>query len=92
MSNDDMFAQIAAALIESIIQSITPSQTANKRTAMMAGYIFLLLNGYELTAPGKKVVIIAEGLAKKEYDAVDLENWLCHWSRTYDAGNFVSRR
>ncbi|BBE77228.1 MULTISPECIES: type II toxin-antitoxin system death-on-curing family toxin [Phytobacter] len=80
---DDMF-KLAAALIESIIQN-HPFANANKRTAMMAGYIFLLLNGYELTAPGEEVVIIAEGLAKKEYDAVDLENWLCHWSRTYDA-------
>ena len=80
---DDMFV-LSAVLIESLIQN-HPFANANKRTAMMAGYIFLLLNGYELTAPGDEVVTIAEGLAKKDYDVVDLENWLCHWSRTYDA-------
>ncbi|EPG2644304.1 type II toxin-antitoxin system death-on-curing family toxin, partial [Providencia stuartii] len=46
---DDMFV-LAAVLIESLIQN-HPFANANKRTAMMAGCIFLLLNGYELTAP-----------------------------------------
>ncbi|SFN29996.1 death on curing protein [Izhakiella capsodis] len=80
---DDMF-RLSAALIESLIQN-HPFANANKRTAFMAGYVFLLLNGYELTAPGDEVVIISEGLARKEYAAEDLENWLCHWSREYDS-------
>ena len=79
---DDMFV-LSAALIESLIQNHAFAN-ANKRTAMMAGYIFLLLNGYELTAPGDEVVIIAEGMARKEYSCEDMENWLCCWSRPYD--------
>ena len=76
---DDMFV-LSASLIESLIQN-HPFANANKRTAMMAGYIFLLLNGYELTAPGDDLVTMAEGLARKEYAVDDLENWLCPWSR-----------
>ena len=80
---DDMF-RLSAVLIESLIQN-HPFANANKRTAMMAGYVFLLLNGYELTAPGDEVVTIAEGLARKDYSVDDLEDWLCHWSREYDS-------
>ena len=80
---DDMF-HLAASLIESLIQN-HPFANANKRTAMMSGYIFLLMNGYELTAPDHEVVTIAEGMAMKDYDAEDMENWLCHWSRPYDS-------
>ncbi|END5834408.1 type II toxin-antitoxin system death-on-curing family toxin [Salmonella enterica] len=79
----DMF-RLSAVLIESLIQN-HPFANANKRTAMMAGYVFLLLNGYELTAPSDEVVTIAEGLARKDYSVEDLENWLCHWSREYDS-------
>lgn len=46
---NDMFV-LASVLIESLIQN-HPFANANKRTAMMAGAVFLLLNGYELTAP-----------------------------------------
>ncbi|UQQ17643.1 type II toxin-antitoxin system death-on-curing family toxin [Salmonella sp. WGH-01] len=80
---DDMF-RLSAVLIESLIQN-HPFANANKRTAMMAGYVFLLLNGYELTAPSDEVVTIAEGLARKDYAVDDPENWLCHWSREYDS-------
>lgn len=82
---DDMF-RLSAALIESIIQNHSFAN-ANKRTAMMSGYIFLLINGYELTAPDHEMVTIAEGIAMKEYDVEDLENWLCHWARAYDSRN-----
>lgn len=80
---DDMF-RLSAALIESLIQN-HPFANANKRTAMMAGSIFLLLNGYELTAPGEEMVKIAEGMACRIYDVEQLEDWLCFWSRPYDA-------
>ncbi|EFQ6907320.1 type II toxin-antitoxin system death-on-curing family toxin [Escherichia coli] len=80
---DDMFV-LASVLIESLIQN-HPFANANKRTAMMAGYVFLLLNGYELTAPGDEVVEMAEGLACKTYTREELEDWLCFWSRGYDA-------
>ncbi|EPM2237131.1 type II toxin-antitoxin system death-on-curing family toxin, partial [Escherichia coli] len=80
---NDMFV-LASVLIESLIQN-HPFANANKRTAMMAGYVFLLLNGYELTAPGDEIVEMAEGLACKTYTREDLENWLCYWSRAYDS-------
>ena len=83
--------RLSAVLIESLIQN-QPFANANKRTAMMAGYVFLLLNGYELTAPGDEVVTIAEGLARKDYSAEDLENWLCHWSREYDSRSLCTNR
>lgn len=86
---DDMF-YLAASIIESLIQN-HPFANANKRTAMMSGYIFLLMNGYELTAPDHEVVAIAEGMARKEYDAEDLENWLCHWSRNYDSRSLCAK-
>ncbi|WP_333893148.1 type II toxin-antitoxin system death-on-curing family toxin [Atlantibacter subterraneus] len=87
---DDMF-RLSAVLIESLIQN-HPFANANKRTSMMAGYVFLLLNGYELTAPSDEVVTIAEGLARKDYSAEDLENWLCHWSREYDSRSLCTSR
>lgn len=86
---DDMF-RLSAALIESIILNHSFAN-ANKRTAMMAGYMFLLINGYELTAPDHEMVTIALGIATKEYDAEDLENWLCHWSRDYDARQLCTK-
>ncbi|EHD2893707.1 TPA: type II toxin-antitoxin system death-on-curing family toxin [Escherichia coli] len=80
---NDMFV-LASVLIESLIQN-HPFANANKRTAMMAGYVFLLLNGYELTAPGDEIVEMAEGVACKTYTCEELEDWLCFWSRGYDA-------
>lgn len=79
---EDMF-RLSSVLIESIIQN-HPFANANKRTAMMCGYVFLLINGYELTAPSDDVVDIATGLANKIYTCNELEDWLCHWSRPYD--------
>ncbi|PHM26558.1 type II toxin-antitoxin system death-on-curing family toxin [Xenorhabdus budapestensis] len=79
---DDMF-RLTSVLIDSLIQN-HPFANANKRTAMMSGYIFLLINGYELTAPNDEVVEMAVGLAGKEYSLEELENWLFHWSRSYD--------
>lgn len=86
---NDMFV-LASVLIESLIQN-HPFANANKRTAMMAGYVFLLLNGYELTAPGDEIVEMAEGLACKTYTREDLENWLCYWSRAYDSRDYVKQ-
>ncbi|SPY78168.1 death-on-curing family protein [Providencia rustigianii] len=86
----DMFV-LASVLIESLIQN-HPFANANKRTAMMAGYVFLLLNGYELTAPEDDVVDIASGLATKEYSLEDVENWLCFWSRPFDSRQLCHER
>ncbi|KAA6001391.1 type II toxin-antitoxin system death-on-curing family toxin [Pantoea sp. M_5] len=86
---DDMF-RLSATLIESIILNHSFAN-ANKRTAMMSGYIFLLINGYELTAPDHEMVTIALGIATKDYNAEDLENWLCHWSRDYDSRQLCTK-
>lgn len=80
---DDMY-YLASLLIESLIQNHCFAN-ANKRTAMMSGYIFLLLNGYELTAPGDDIVEMAEGLACKEYSREELEDWLACWGRAFDS-------
>ncbi|WNN42781.1 type II toxin-antitoxin system death-on-curing family toxin [Winslowiella toletana] len=87
---DDMFV-LAASLIESLIQN-HPFANANKRTAMMAGAIFLLLNGYELTAPGEEIVEMAVGIACKEYSSEEVESWLYQWSRIYDAKNLCNQK
>lgn len=87
---DDMFV-LASVLIESLIQN-HPFANANKRTAMMSGYIFLLLNGYELTAPEDEVVEMARGLATKEYSLNELDSWLCNWSRSFDTRQLCRER
>lgn len=87
---DDMFV-LSSVLIESLIQN-HPFANANKRTAMMAGYIFLLLNGYELTAPEDDVVEMATGLATKDYSLEELENWLCFWARDFDSRRLCTER
>lgn len=79
---DDIF-KLAAALIESLILN-HPFANANKRTASLAGYAFMLLNGYELTAPEDDLVEMMVGIANKKYTFEDLENWLCYWSRDFD--------
>lgn len=82
---NDMFC-LAAVLMESLIKNHCFAN-ANKRTAAAAGYIFLLLNGYELTAPSDEFVDIMVGVATHEYSVEDLENWLAHWSRDFDAAD-----
>ena len=80
---DDVF-ELASVLIESIVLSHCFAN-GNKRTAFVAGYIFLLLNGYELTAPSEDVIEMMVGVAEKTFDAADLERWLAYWSRDFDA-------
>lgn len=79
----DMYA-LASVLINSLILN-HPFANANKRTAFFSGYIFLLLNGYELTAPEDEVVEMILGIANKKYTREELENWICFWSRDFDA-------
>jgi death-on-curing protein len=79
----DMFV-LAAVLMESLIRN-HPFQNANKRTAAMAGALFLLINGYELTGPGHELVDLMVGIARRDYSVDDLESWLCYWSRPFNA-------
>lgn len=82
---EDMY-RLAAVLIDSLIRN-HPFANANKRTAATAGSLFLLANGYELTAPGHELVAIMLGLANGDYSCEDLESWLAHWGRDFDARN-----
>ncbi|XKM14579.1 type II toxin-antitoxin system death-on-curing family toxin [Orbaceae bacterium ac157xtp] len=82
---EDVF-KLAAVLIESLIKN-HPFANANKRTAMFSGYLFLLLNGQELTAPDSEVVDMAVGIATGEYNVDYLEDWLFYWSREFDSRN-----
>lgn len=79
---DDMF-KLASVLVEGVI-SCHCFANGNKRTAFLAGYIFLLLNGYELTAPSEDVIEMMVGIAEKTFDVYDLERWLAYWSRDFD--------
>ncbi|EOF7307099.1 type II toxin-antitoxin system death-on-curing family toxin [Pseudomonas aeruginosa] len=82
---NDMY-RLAATLMESIVRN-HPFANANKRTAAAAGFLFLLMNGYELTAPGHELVTIVLGLANGEYSCDELESWLAHWGRDFDTRN-----
>lgn len=53
-----------------------PFADGNKRTAFMAMYVFLGLNGYGLTAPKSEVVLVMESLAAGETDEKALQAWL----------------
>lgn len=82
---DDMF-KLASVLMESLVLN-HPFANANKRTAFLAGYVFLLLNGYELTAPTEDIIEIMVGLSVKTICAERVEDWLCYWSRDFDSRN-----
>ena len=71
---DDMFV-LVSSLIKSWIRN-HPVANANKRTAMMASCVYLLLNGYELTTSKNEVIEMANGMATKEYSLIELDGWL----------------
>ncbi|MEW6242957.1 MAG: type II toxin-antitoxin system death-on-curing family toxin [Bacillota bacterium] len=48
----------------------------NKRVAFMAMYVFLGLNGYEITAPEPEVVNIIQQLSSGHLTERDLADWL----------------
>lgn len=82
---DDMF-MLTSVLMNSLVQNHCFAN-GNKRTAFLAGYVFLLLNGYELTAPAEDVVEMMVGIAEKEFNIHDIERWLAYWSRDFDSRN-----
>lgn len=80
---DDMFI-LASVLIESLIKNHCFAN-GNKRTAMQAGAMFLMLNGYELMPIDKyEYAYTAEGITKGDYDANYLEKWLYYNSRDFN--------
>ncbi|MBS7815932.1 type II toxin-antitoxin system death-on-curing family toxin [Wohlfahrtiimonas chitiniclastica] len=80
---EDMF-KLAAVLIESLIKNHCFAN-ANKRTAMQAGAMFLLLNGYELIPiESYEYAYTAEGVATGKYDTDYLERWLYYHSSDFN--------
>lgn len=79
----DMF-KLSAVLIESLIKNHCFAN-GNKRTAMQAGAMFLMLNGYELMPINRReYAYTAEAVAKGDYDAEYLEKWLYYNSRDFN--------
>ncbi|WP_288076745.1 type II toxin-antitoxin system death-on-curing family toxin [Pseudomonas sp.] len=71
---------LASVLFESLARNHA-FHNANKRTAVVATSIFMLMNGYELTAPGDDLVEIAVAVVTHEIDRERLEDFLYHWHR-----------
>ena len=61
------------------ISSNHPFIDGNKRTALMAAYIFLLDNGWELDAPEIETALVFEQLASNEFSEEQLADWLYKW-------------
>ena len=66
---------LAAAYAFSIISN-HPFVDGNKRTGFVAAYVFLYLNGWELTAPEAEVVTAVLALAVNEIDEAAFSNWI----------------
>jgi|GEM_PF-185294 len=80
---EDVFF-LAAVLVDSLVRNHC-FKNANKRTAAMAAFIFLQLNGWELVGNGDELIALLLGLVVHEYTIVDLENWLAAYSQPFDA-------
>ena len=65
----------AAALWESLAQN-HPFIDGNKRTAFLAAYTFLGINGWELNAPEEQVVQMVVGLSDRSVSAEAFTEWL----------------
>lgn len=74
---------LASVLFESLARN-HPFHNANKRTAVVATSIFMLMNGYELTAPGDNLVEVAVAVVTHDVDRETLEDFLYHWHRPID--------
>jgi len=66
-------------------------ENANKRTAAAAGTVFLMLNGWQLTAPEHSLVeellLLIDGPGTQEERLDHLEDWIAYWLVKYDPGN-----
>ena len=84
---EDIFT-LASIMVYSLIKNHCFAN-ANKRTAMQAAYIFLMLNGFELTASDDDFIEIAEGISIDIYSREEVADWLYHWSREFDVRNLL---
>ncbi|WP_417539532.1 type II toxin-antitoxin system death-on-curing family toxin [Marinobacter sp.] len=82
---EDVFG-LAAVLVDSLVRNHC-FNNANKRTAAMAAFIFLLLNGYRLMGDGNELIGLLLGLENNTYTYDDLWNWFAAYSEPFDASN-----
>ena len=66
---------LAAAYAFSIVSN-HPFVDGNKRTGLLAAYVFLDLNGWELTASETEAVTAVLALAVKEIDEAGFSSWI----------------
>jgi death on curing protein len=72
---DPSIPEMAAAYAFGIARN-HPFVDGNKRTALMAAYVFLRLNGFVLDAPEVDAAVTFRGLAAGEIDEMQLSDWL----------------
>lgn len=73
----------AAALIYSLIQN-HPFLDGNKRTGIVAGFVFLEMNGLIVNTEKEEIVDIVVSIATQKWNVERVSNWLKHNS-TKDA-------
>jgi death-on-curing protein len=67
--------ELAAAYAFGIVRN-HPFVDGNKRTGMMAAYVFLRINGYRLEASEAEAVVVFQDLAAGEIDEAVLAKWI----------------
>ena len=72
---DPSLAGLAAAYAFGIARN-HPSVDGNKRTALMAAYTFLRMNGFRLTAPEVEAATIIRDIAAGEIGEEELAAWI----------------
>ena len=72
--HDDIF-HMAAAYLFHICQN-HPFEDGNKRTAFMAAFVFLDMNGLSLEAPEQEIEPFVRSVAKGEKTKEDIRNYL----------------
>lgn len=68
-------SELGAAYAFSILRN-HPFADGNKRTALMAVYTFLQINGVELTAPEPEAVVMIFNLAGGEISEAEFVDWI----------------
>ncbi len=78
--------ELAAAYASGIIQN-HPFTDGNKRTGLLAAFMFLYLNGFHLRAPEAETVVMTEELAAGTVDEAGYARWLAESSEAREAEN-----
>lgn len=71
--------ELAASYAAGIIQN-HPFSDGNKRTGLLAAFVFLYLNGYRLRAPEAEAVVMTLGLAARTVNEAGYARWLANSS------------